>query len=64
MLCLIPNIKEGVFKNPNGKHHIQLNNVIKTLYAVSSEKVLYEIPGTFWSEYKKFNHNNDIFDIN
>ena len=33
-------------------------------FSGSSEKELYETLDTFWSEYKKFNHNNDPFDSN
>ena len=33
MLCVIPHIREDVFKNAHNKHHIQVNNVIKTLFA-------------------------------
>ena len=32
MLCVIPRIREDVFKNAKNKHHIQVNNVIKTLF--------------------------------
>ena len=28
MLCVIPHIREYVFKNEQNKHHIQVNNVI------------------------------------
>ena len=38
MLCVIPHIRENVFKNTQNKHHIQVNNVIKTLFAGSTEK--------------------------
>ena len=38
MLCVIPHIREDVFKNAQNKHHIQVNNVIKTLFAGSTEK--------------------------
>ena len=31
MLCVIPHIREDVFKNAQNKHHIQVNNVIKNL---------------------------------
>ena len=33
MLYVITHIREDVFKKSNGKHHFQLNNVIKALYA-------------------------------
>ena len=33
ILCIIPFIREYIFKNPDGKHHIQVNNAIKTLYS-------------------------------
>ena len=32
VLCVIPNIREDVFKNTQNKHHIQVNNVIKTFF--------------------------------
>ena len=38
ILCLIHHIREDVFKNPNGKHNIQVNIVIKTLHAGWYEK--------------------------
>ena len=38
MLCVIPHIRENIFKNAENKHHIQVNNVIKTLFAGSNEK--------------------------
>ena len=38
MLGVIPHIREDVLKNAQNKHHIQLNNVIKTLFAGSTEK--------------------------
>ena len=37
MLFVIPHIREDVFKNATNKHHIQVNNVIKTLFAGSTE---------------------------
>ena len=64
MLCVITHIREDVFKNSKGKHHIKVNTVIKNLFAGSSEKYLCEIFDTFWSEYKKLNNNNDPFDSN
>ena len=30
MLCVIPHIRENVFKNSQNKYHTQVNNVIKT----------------------------------
>ena len=53
-----------VFKNAQNNHHIQVNSVIKSLFAGSTEKQLYETLDTFWSEYKNFNHNNDPFESN
>ena len=41
-----------------------MNNVIKTLFAGSTERGLYGTLDTFWSEYTKFNHKNDPFDSN
>ena len=64
MLCVIPHIREYVFKNAQNKHHIQLNNVIKTLFAGSTEKELHGNLDTFWSEYTNFNQKNDLFDSN
>ena len=49
MLCLIPHIREYVFKNAQNKHHIQVNNVIKSLFAGSTEKELHESLDTFWN---------------
>ena len=62
--CVIPHIREDVFKNSNRKHHIQVNNFIKTLFYGSSEKDLHGNLDTFWSEYKKFHHKNNHFDSN
>ena len=64
MIFLIPHIREDVFKNVQNKHHIQLNNVIKTLYTGSTEKELYGALGTFWSKYTNSNQNIDPFGIN
>ena len=64
MLCVVPHIREDVFKNPNGKHHFQENNFIKTLYAGPTQKESNETLDKFWSEYTKFNHKNDTFDSN
>ena len=41
-----------------------MNNVIKSLFAESTEKELHESLDTFWSEYNLFNHKNDPFDSN
>ena len=38
MLCVIPHIGEYVFKNAQINHHIQVNNVTKTLFSGSTEK--------------------------
>ena len=64
MFCVIPHIREDVFKNAQNKHHIQVNNVIKTLFAGSTQKELHGTLATFWSEYINFNQNNDPFDSN
>ena len=64
MLCVIPHIRGDVFKNAQNKHHIQVNNVIKTLFAGSTEKDSHGTLDTFWSEYNLFNHKNDHFDNN
>ena len=52
MLCVIPHIREDVFKNVQNKHHIQVNNVIKSLFAESTEKELHKTIDKFWSKYK------------
>ena len=52
MSCVVPHIIEDVFNISNGKHHIQVNDGIKSFYYGSSEKELYETLDTFWSEYK------------
>ena len=64
MLCVIPHIREDVFKKAQNIHHIQVNNVIKTFFAGSTEKELHASLDTFWSEYTLFNHKNDPFDSN
>ena len=64
MLCVISHIRDNVLENSNIKHHIQVNTVIKNLIGGQSEKELYEILDTFWSEYKKFNHENYPFESN
>ena len=64
MLCVIPHIREDVFKNAQNNHNIQVNNIIKSLFDGSTEKQLHETLDTFWSEYKNFNNNNDTFDSN
>ena len=64
MLCVIPHIREDVFKNAQNKHHIQVNNVIKDLFAESTEKELHGTLDTFCSKYKNFNQNIDPFDSN
>ena len=38
MLCVIPHIREDVFKSAQNNNYIQVNNVIKTLFAGSTEK--------------------------
>ena len=55
-LCVILHIIEDAFKNSNGKHHNQVNNVIKNFHSGLTEKELNATLDTFWSEYKKFNH--------
>ena len=62
MLCVIPHIRKDVFKSSNINHMIQVNTVIKNLFAGQSEKQLNETLDTFWIEYIKSNHNNDPFD--
>ena len=64
MLCVIPHIREDFFKNAQNKHHIQVNNFIKTLFAGSTEKELHGTLDTLCIEYKKFNQKNDPFDRN
>ena len=41
VLCVIPHIRDDVFKNSQNKHHIQVSNVIKNLFAGSTEKELH-----------------------
>ena len=38
MFCVIPHIREDIFKNAQNKHHIEVNNVIKTLFSRPTEK--------------------------
>ena len=38
MLCVIPHIREDVVKNAQNKHHIPVNNVIKSLFDGRTEK--------------------------
>ena len=64
MLCVITHIREDCFKNAQNKHHIQVNNVVKTLFAGSTENDLHETLDMFWSKYKNFNNKNDNFDGN
>ena len=61
MLCLIPHIREYLFKILQNNHHIQVNTVIKRLLSGSTKKELHETINTFWSKYKNCNHNNDPF---
>ena len=42
----------GCLKNAQNKHHIQVNTVIKSFFAESTEKELHETIDTFWSRYK------------
>ena len=64
MLCVIPHIREDVFKNAQNTHHIQVNIVIKTLFVGLTEKELHGTLDDFWSKYTNFNQNNDPFDSN
>ena len=64
ILCIISHFREDIFKNAQNKHHIQVNNVIKTLFAGSTEKELHGNLDNFWSKYTLFNHKNDPFDSN
>ena len=41
-----------------------MNNVIKTLFAGSTENELHGTLDPFWREHKNFNQNNDTFDSN
>ena len=38
ILCVRPHIRDDVFKNSQNKHHIQVNNIIKTLFSGSIKK--------------------------
>ena len=64
ILCVIPHIREDVFKSEKNQHHIQVNDVIKTLFSGSTEKELYGTLDKFWSKYEHFNQKNDPFDSN
>ena len=64
VLCVIPHIREDVFKNAQIKHHIQGNTVIKSLFSGSTEIELHGTLDTFWIKYTLFNHKNDPFDRN
>ena len=64
MLCVFHHIRDNVFKNSNGKIHIQVNNFIKAFHDRLSEKDLNKTIDTFWSEFTKFNHKNDPFESN
>ena len=43
MLCVIPHIREDVFKNAQNKNHIQLNNVIRTFFLDQLKKSYMEL---------------------
>ena len=64
MLCGIPHIREDVFKNLQNNHHIQVNTVIKIVFAGSTEKELHETLDKFWSKYTNFNNENNTFNVN
>ena len=38
MLCVLPHIRDNVFKNAQNNYHIQVNTVIKSFFAGSNEK--------------------------
>ena len=64
ILCVIPQIREDVFKNSKINHMKQVNTVINILFSGLSKKELHETLDTFWSEFIKFDHNNVPSDIN
>ena len=64
VLCVITHIRGYVLKNTNINHMNQVNTVIKTFFAGSSEKEFHRTIVTFWSEYTNFSNNNDHFDNN
>ena len=64
MLCVMPHIREYVFKDAQNKHHIKVNNVIKSLFAGSTEKELHGTLYTLWSKYTKYTKKNVPFDSN
>ena len=64
MLFVITHIREDVFKNAQNNQHIQVNIVIKSLFAGSTEKELHKTLDMFCSEYTNFNHNNDPVNSN
>ena len=39
MLCVIPHIREDIFKKAQNNHHIQVNTVIKSVFAGSTENI-------------------------
>ena len=49
IICVIPHIREDVFKNAQNKHHIHVDNVIKTLFSGSTYKELHGALDKFWS---------------
>ena len=49
MLCVIPHIREDVFKNTQNNNHIQVNNVIKSLFSGSTENELHKTLDKFWT---------------
>ena len=63
MLCIITHIRENIFNIVQNKYNIQMN-IIKSLFAWSTEKELHETLDMFWREYIKFNNKNDPIDSN
>ena len=47
MLCLINHIRKDVFENAENNHHTQVNTIIESLFAGSTEKELHETLDAF-----------------
>ena len=62
MVCVIPQIRDNVFKRKKKNSMNQVKKIIKTLYDRSSENHFHENLDAFWTEYKTFNHKNDPFE--
>ena len=54
MLCVIPHICKDAKDHPDRNHRKQVNNVIKNLFAGSSEEETNVTLDVFWTEYTAF----------